>query len=42
LHPSPSGSRTYVLLEMVNDQMPVPPGATRDKLDAIAASFAFQ
>ena len=36
------GGRMYVLQEMVNDQMPVAPGATREKLDAIAASFAFQ
>ncbi|TME73237.1 MAG: hypothetical protein E6I49_02140 [Chloroflexi bacterium] len=33
--------RMYVLDEMVNDQMPVPPGASRDKLDAIVASFNF-
>ena len=33
--------RMYVLDEMVNDQMPVPLGATRDKLDAIVASFNF-
>ncbi|HTD63378.1 MAG TPA: hypothetical protein VK732_01435 [Verrucomicrobiae bacterium] len=33
--------RMYVLDVMVNDQMPVPPGATRDKLDAIVASFNF-
>jgi len=33
--------RMYVLDEIVNDQMPVPPGASRDKLDAIVASFNF-
>jgi len=33
--------RMYVLDEMVNDQMPVPPGASRDRLDAIVASFNF-
>ena len=33
--------RMYVLAELVNDQMPIPPGANRDKLDAIVASFTF-
>ena len=33
--------RMYVLDEIVNDQMPVPPGASRDRLDAIVASFNF-
>jgi hypothetical protein len=33
--------RMYVLDELVNDQMPIPPGASRDKLDAIVASFTF-
>ena len=37
----PKEGRMYVLDEIVNDQMPVPPGASRDRLDAIVASFNF-
>ena len=33
--------RMFVLAEMVSDQLPVPPDANRDKLDAIVASFMF-